>query len=513
MRLPRRPSQVMASALAHALLAVGDVRQPGRWPQAAFGPAALLARMCACLPARAARPALRKLARQLAGQPPAFWRRHTVPTLAAHLHRLPAFDTLAQRARPLQEGRGAQGLHWLLRPARMRAGPPSLPLALPDWPTPADLARSLGLSADELHWLTHPALGWRAPSALPGMAVRRGVAPHYRCILRPKARGGLRLIEAPLPRLKAVQRQLLRQLLAWVPPHEAAQAFVPGRGVASHAALHAGQPFVAAFDLRDFFHAIGAARVQALWRTLGYPEGTARALTALTTTRTPAALCERLREGCGPPQARRASRAGGGQNGQAGTGQNKAQNGMQNSMQSAGQGGGMDWQQARRLRSAHLPQGAPTSPALANLCAFRLDMRLAALAERFGARYSRYADDLVFSGPAALGARFRTLQAWVAAIARAEGFALHPAKTRRLPAHRQQRVTGLVVNQRPNLARADYDRLRAQLHRLARQSAQTPAPAALRPVLQGRLAWAQRFVCPSRADKLARLLAAIRWAA
>lgn len=195
-----------------------------------------------------------------------------------------------------------------------------------------------------------------------------------------------------------------------------------------------------------------------------------RTLTALCATRTPLAVRERLRQA------------------------------------------GMGWRQVRRLASAHLPQGAPTSPALANLCAFRLDMRLAALAERFGARYSRYADDLVFSGPPALSTRFRTLHAWVAAIAQAEGFALHPNKTRRLPAHRQQRVTGLVVNLRPNLPRADYDRLRAELHRLARQSALAPVPAALRAPLQGRLAWALRFVCASRAAKLTRLWQAIAFA-
>jgi hypothetical protein len=61
-----------------------------------------------------------------------------------------------------------------------------------------------------------------------------------------------------------------------------------------------------------------------------------------------------------------------------------------------------DWNEAKQENSAcgtlTLPQSAPTSPALANLSAFRLDPRLAALAGRFGATMTRYADDLAFSG-------------------------------------------------------------------------------------------------------------------
>ena len=62
------------------------------------------------------------------------------------------------------------------------------------------------------------------------------------------------------------------------------------------------------------------------------------------------------------------------------------------------------WHTRRRHADPHLPQGAPTSPALANLCAYRLDVRLTALADTAGARYTRYADDLAFSG----GSELRT---------------------------------------------------------------------------------------------------------
>ena len=436
----------IALALAHGLLADSEHARACTFE-------ALLGRITACLDVPPNRP-LRALARTLARLPASFWRQHTVRELGRHIHGLTAFRTLLKSATHLRVRR------LLLRPARMREQTSGLPapLTLPHWPTPQELACGLNLSQDELEWLCHPALAWRAPD---GQRCIRPVASHYRCILRPKARGHWRLLEAPLPLLKQVQRQLLTQLLDHVPVHEAAYAFVRGRDVASHATVHAGQGFVAAFDLRDFFTSIGAARISALWRSLGYPEGTARCLTALTTTRTPAPVRARLRDL-----------------------------------------GAWDVHRDRRMASLHLPQGAPTSPALANLCAFGLDVRLSGLAERFGARYSRYADDLVFSGPPELGTRFRQLRAWVDAIVHDEGFVLHPDKCRRMPAHRQQRVTGLVINQRPQVSRDEYDNFRAQLH----QWAQKPfVPANERAEVQGRLAWIQRFVCKTRSQKLARL--------
>jgi hypothetical protein len=99
-----------------------------------------------------------------------------------------------------------------------------------------------------------------------------------------------------------------------------------------------------------------------------------------------------------------------------------------------------------RLAAPHLPQGAPTSPVTANLLTHRLDRRLAGLASAVGASCGRYADDLVFSG-ATLPAH--GLIALVTTIAEEEGFRVRRDKTRVLPAHRRQVVTGLVVNTRP----------------------------------------------------------------
>ena len=90
---------------------------------------------------------------------------------------------------------------------------------------------------------------------------------------------------------------------------------------------------------------------------------------------------------------------------------------------------------SRRLATPHLPQGAPTSPALANLAAFALDRRLTGLAAAVGARYTRYADDLVFSGDRYL----RTPRGDRSARSpRAEGFRVNAAKTRVMGRGRRQ---------------------------------------------------------------------------
>ena len=138
-----------------------------------------------------------------------------------------------------------------------------------------------------------------------------------------------------------------------------------GRSVHTHAAVHAGAGLVLRLDLRDFFASVPAARVFGVLATLGYPAPVARALTGLATNRAPVAVLAAMDPAPRPGLV--AAR----------------------------------YALERRLAAPHLPQGAPTSPALANLAAFSLDRRLTGLAAAFGLAYSRYADDLTFSGPGA----------------------------------------------------------------------------------------------------------------
>ncbi len=356
--------------------------------------------------------------------------------------------------------------HYIQRP-RTTLPPPPLGLdhlTLPHWPHAGALADGLGITPAGLWRLTRPA-AWQRRDA--------GSRQHHHFQLLPKRSGGFRLLEVPAPRLMALQRRLLEELLVLLPPHEAACGFVRGRSVREHAAAHAGQPVLLKFDLQDFFASVRASRVHAIFTTLGYGEEVARQLTALCTVATPEPVLARLRRS-----------------------------------------GSLSWQQAQRHRDAHLAQGAPTSPALANLCAFHLDLRLDGLAQTLGARYTRYADDIVLSGPPALRAAAARVEAWVGRIAADEGFALNHRKTRIAAASRRQQVCGVVVNHHPNLPREAYDLLKAQLHHCVRDgpaSANRAGHPAWREHLRGRVAWAAQLN-PARAARLQRLFEQIRWA-
>jgi len=160
-----------------------------------------------------------------------------------------------------------------------------------------------------------------------------------------------------------------------------------------------------------------------------------------------------------------------------------------------------------------LPQGAPTSPALANLAAFSLDRRLEGLAGKLGACYTRYADDLVISGRPGLASHSTRVGQIVAEIARDEGFRLNESKTRVMSRAGRQLICGIVVNEHPNTTRHSYDELKAILHNAARHGAAAENREhhpEFRAHLLGRIAWVEQLN-PARGRKLRRRFAQIEW--
>jgi RNA-directed DNA polymerase len=126
----------------------------------------------------------------------------------------------------------------------------------------------------------------------------------------------------------------------------------------------------------------------------------------------------------------------------------------------------------------HLPQGAPTSPRLANLVNFPLDAALASAAAKSGIAYTRYADDLTFSAPAAQAEALRRLMGFAHGVAGELGYKVHGRKkTHVRRRHHRQTVTGLVVNDgRPRLPRETRRRMRAIEHRLSTSGSASLSP-------------------------------------
>lgn len=277
---------------------------------------------------------------------------------------------------------------WMLR---VLLGPNADPFAS----TPAgtldmyELARRLGLSAETLECCM----------------------PAYRVFHLPKRSGGRREIAAPDAPLKALQRQVLRRVLARLRAHASAKGFERGESIVTNARVHRGRAVVLSFDIKDFFASTDAQRVTAYLRRIGWDRQAANWLTKICT------------------------------------------------------------------RDGGLPAGAPTSPRLANLVNQAMDARLAGLARRFGATYTRYADDLTFSLPQTDERQVAALIGSVRVIVREYGYKLHQRRKLRIRrAHQQQRVTGLVVNEAVNLPRQTRRRLRAIEHHL-----RTGRPATLTP--------------------------------
>ena len=357
---------------------------------------------------------------------------------------------------------------WITEPPMMQPASAASGWDVPQLETITELAAWLEITPSELEWFADLKHYLRRPRIA-------GQLRHYRYRILKKSSGNLRLIEAPKPRLKAIQRKILAGILNAIPPHDATHGFRKGRSIRSFTAPHSNRKVVVKMDLQDFFPSIHRARVQALFRTAGYPEAVAGLLGGLCTTVSPREIWRTARE-CDRHQL----------------------------------------PDSRSLYATpHLPQGAPTSPAIANLCAFRVDCRLLALAKSAGATYTRYADDLAFSGGHDFARSASRFSLHAASILIEEGFEVHHRKTRIMRQGVRQQLAGLVVNHQPNIRRADYDTLKAILTNCVRNSPTAEnrdAHPDFRAHLDGRVAFVES-IHPIHGAKLRAIFNRIDWTA
>ena len=281
---------------------------------------------------------------------------------------------------------------------------------LPNFENVSQLALAMGLKLGELRFLS--------------FNRRVSKVSHYKRFLMPKKAGGHRLISAPMPRLKAAQHWILENILNIIPIHSAAHGFVIQRSIVSNAAPHVGAELVINLDLKDFFPTVSYKRVKGLFRSLGYSEQIATILGLI----------------CSEPETEQV------------------------------QLDGETYYVATSDR--HLPQGAPTSPALTNILCYRFDRRIQGIANKHGFKYTRYADDLSFSRETGDEKAYLKLMWCVRKVIAEEGFILHPDKIRVMRKGSRQEVTGLVVNDKVNINRKLLRNFRALIFQIEKDGIQ-----------------------------------------
>lgn len=107
-----------------------------------------------------------------------------------------------------------------------------------------------------------------------------------------------------------------------------------------------------------------------------------------------------------------------------------------------------------------LPQGAPTSPTLSNILMRKIDEKVGRYCSENKIRYTRYADDLVFSGNFSIKRLLAKLHTALAP----QQLRINNQKTRVMRRHSTQLVTGLVVNDRLGITRDTRRKLRQELY-------------------------------------------------
>jgi len=221
-----------------------------------------------------------------------------------------------------------------------------------------------------------------------------------------KKPGEFRTIDAPNPTLKTIQQCLNHLFQLLYTPNAAAVGFAKGRSVVSGAKVHLGQKYVYNIDLKDFFPSVASGRL--FKRLQSKPFCLNTDVASLVTD----LCCYTNAEG-------------------------------------------------RNV----LPQGAPTSPTITNFICERMDRKLLKLASAYNLRYTRYADDITFSGMQNVFAENgRFCQSLRHIVEVEEHFTINTDKTRLCHRGERQEVTGLTVNDKPNVSRQYVKQLRAMLH-------------------------------------------------
>lgn len=229
---------------------------------------------------------------------------------------------------------------------------------------------------------------------------------HYSRFQIAKKTGETRTIYAPKPYLKTAQTYILKKILSNLTVHDAAHGFCRDRSIITNAQPHIGADVIIKLDIEDFFSSITYKHVQKLFLSLGYSPTIVTLLGLICTIKD----VETLQKRC-------------------------------------------------------LPSGSPASPTISNLVCYSLDQNVSQIASDLGFTYTRYADDLTFSGKRDR-ANISILIKQLSAVITQFGFKINPNKIQILPKSVRQQVTGIVVNHKLNISQTKLKAFRATLHQI-----------------------------------------------
>lgn len=211
-----------------------------------------------------------------------------------------------------------------------------------------------------------------------------------------------RRIVVPYQNLKRIQRWILHEILDKIAVHPQCKGYVPGSSTLQNAQPHVGMKYIRKFDFKDFFESITINRVYGIFREIGYSPAVSHDLASLCTLK---------------------------------LGDKKFQT-LSGYKQRC-------FKYLYDKETAVLAQGAPTSPAIANLVCRSLDGRFAKYANLHGIHYTRYADDLTFS---ANNIDKLPKVGFVKKIVEEESLKLNFSKIGTFGCESRQMVTGILVD-------------------------------------------------------------------
>ena len=225
---------------------------------------------------------------------------------------------------------------------------------------------------------------------------------YYAYFLIKKKKGGYRRIVVPYDNLKRIQRWILHNILSKIPVHKQCVGFMKGKNTLDNAKAHVGKKYIRKFDFKNFFESINARQVYYVFRNVGYSPSVSRCLASLCTLKIEDNKYDYL------PSYKK-----------------------------------IWFKDLHDTTIAVLPQGAPTSPALANIICYNLDKRFFCYALKNNLTYTRYADDVTFScdDPSLL-----PNVSFVGKVVESEGLSLNEKKTGTYGQDSRQMVTGILID-------------------------------------------------------------------